>query len=582
MRSSIDQNKYSTATRLAEAYRRGIRTRFRIGAARLLFSLLIAVILVSSNFLLQVHAADGDLDLGFGAGGKVITDFSGGADWAFGIAVQTDGKIILGGRTEIGGSSDFGVSRYNSDGTLDVSFGTSGKAKIDFYGFNDGCFALALQSDGKIVAAGGAFGAAGDNNFAMTRLNPDGSIDASFGTGGKVSEDLNSGSNDEAISVAIQNDGKIIACVGQAVSQTADWIVVRYNSDGTPDAGFGIGGKVTTDFFGDDDGAGKIAIQNDGKIVVAGYAGFPNGINDFAVARYNPDGSPDATFGIGGKVTTDFFGESDSAFAVVIQNDGKILTAGLATPNIFDVDFALVRYNSDGTLDGSFGVGGLVTTDFFGGLDSVRSVVLQCDGKILAAGTAYDNAADFALARYDTNGILDPTFGNAGKVTTNIVGSDFATDMTMQGDGKIVMSGFSSDDFLLTCHDNSGGCATFACPEPHGHWKNNPSTWPADTLTLGGKAYAKSELLALLKVSTQTDASVILARQLIAAKLNIESGSDPAPVNSTITDADSLLSGYAGKLPYKVKPSSASGQAMSAYSSVLGNYNNGLLTPTCQ
>jgi uncharacterized delta-60 repeat protein len=224
----------------------------------------------------------------------------------------------------------------------------------------------------------------------------------------------------------------------------------------------------------------------------------------------------------------------------------------------------------------------LVTTDFLGNADSASSLVLQCDGKILAAGSAYDNAYDFALARYDTNGILDPTFGTAGKVTTNVVGNDVATDMALQDNGKILIAGFSSQDFLLTCYDNSAECLTFTCPLPHGHWKNNPSTWPVDTLTLGGKAYTKSELLALLKVSSQTDASVILARQLIAAKLNIENGSDPAPVSNTIADADSLLSGYAGKLPYKVKPSSVNGQTMTADGSVLGNYNSGLLTPTCQ
>ena len=139
---------------------------------------------------------------------------------------------------------------------------------------------------------------------------------------------------------------------------------------------------------------------------------------------------------------------------------------------------------------------------------------------------------------------------------------------------------FDSLEFVLARYDSTV-CVAYSCPQSQGHWKNNPSTWPVNTLTLGSQSYTKSELLALLKTSTQSDASLILARQLIAAKLNLENGSDPAPISNTITHADALLSSYGGKLAYKVKSSSVTGQAMTADAGVLDSYNNALLTLGC-
>jgi hypothetical protein len=138
-----------------------------------------------------------------------------------------------------------------------------------------------------------------------------------------------------------------------------------------------------------------------------------------------------------------------------------------------------------------------------------------------------------------------------------------------------------NSDFALARYDSGGCLVSLPCPKSQGHWKNNPSIWPVNSLTLGSQSYTKAELLAILNTSSQTDASLILARQLIAAKLNLAGGSDPAPVSSTIAHADSLLNGFGGKLPYKVKPSSALGQAMTSDARVLDRYNNGLLTPGC-
>ena len=225
------------------------------------------------------------------------------------------------------------------------------------------------------------------------------------------------------------------------------FIFVRISSaatDGDLDPAFGSGGKVTTDFSNRSNGANAIALQSDGKIVVVGDALSAQGPPDICVARYNTDGSLDPSFGTGGRVTTDFAGLSDVGFAIVVQPDGKILVAGAANQAGTSFDFALVRYNSNGSLDSTFGAGGKVTTDFNSGLDQATSVGLQADGKIVLAGFATAGDAHTALARYNTNGTLDPTFGDLGngKVVTNINNTrDFANALAIQADGKIVVGG---------------------------------------------------------------------------------------------------------------------------------------------
>ena len=232
-----------------------------------------------------------------------------------------------------------------------------------------------MQNDGKIVAAGGAYSSIDNNDCALARYNSDGSLDGSFGIGGKVSVDFAGGINDEALDVVVQNDGKIVVVVGQALFTDCDFTVARYNSDGSPDATFGVGGKATTDFFGDNDSSYSVALQSDGKIIAAGPVTNNVSDNDFGLARYNNDGSLDATFGAGGKVTTDFFGSNDGAFRIAIQADGKVIAVGSAIVG-FQLDFALARYNADGTPDVTFGIAGKVTTDFFGEVDSASDVVV--------------------------------------------------------------------------------------------------------------------------------------------------------------------------------------------------------------
>jgi len=340
-------------------------------------------------------------------------------------------------------------------GGLDPTLGSGGKVTTNFFGSTDGASAIAMQPDGKIILAGVSFNPNTSDDFALARYNPDGSLDTSFGTGGKVNTDFfNLG--DEALAVALQPDRKIIAA-GRVTSLItfADFGIARYNADGSLDTSFGVGGRVTTDFFSNSGDIGTgIAVQPDGKIIVAGYIFSPSEIADFALARYNRDGSLDKSFGTGGKVTTDFFRDPDAAFAITIQPDGKIILAGIANRSFsttIAAYFALARYNPDGSLDTGFGTGGKVTTDFFG-FSFARGIALQSDGRIVVAGCAFRSpptfTQDFALARYSPDGTLDTSFGSGGKITTDFFGSsnesglgDEALAVSLQTDEKIITAG---------------------------------------------------------------------------------------------------------------------------------------------
>ena len=240
-------------------------------------------------------------------------------------------------------------------------------------------------------------------------------------------------------------DGRFVVVGGSG----QDFAIARYSFKGDLDTTFGTQGKVITD-FGGDDRAEAVALQSDGRIVVAGRSG-----GDFALARYTTTGALDTTFDGDGLVTTDFSGGQDAAFAVAVQPNAEIIVAG-ATAAGGSSDFALARYTPDGSLDASpgpleagFGVDGLVTTDF-GGTDpeGAAGLALQQDGGIVAVGGAL---SDFALARYDFVGGPDPTFGTGGKLTTDFTGVDTAEAVVVQADGKIVVGGTTSagDDFAV-------------------------------------------------------------------------------------------------------------------------------------
>lgn len=275
-----------------------------------------------------------------------------------------------------------------------------------------------------------------------------GDLDASFGQGGVVVTDF--GGTDVAAAVAIQPDGKLVVAGRSNAGGNTSFALARYHrNNGVLDPTFGNGGLVVTD-FGATDQAFAVAVQPDGKIVTAGRRG-----SDSIVARYNQDGTPDAAFGTAGRVITNF-GGTEQALALALYPDGKILIAG-RTNNASDFNLALARYQSAGILDPSFGSGGLVTTDFAGGVDRAFALALQPDGKAVVVG---DSDADFGLARYNLDGSLDTAFGSGGKVITTFGGTDQASAVAVQGDGKIVVAGQTdtgvSIDFALARYNPDG------------------------------------------------------------------------------------------------------------------------------
>jgi uncharacterized delta-60 repeat protein len=302
----------------------------------------------------------------------------------------------------------FAVARYTSNGEFDQSFGTAGKVMVFFNKIFKGgksvaplvasrIWDVAIQSDGKIVLAGEA-----DAKFGLARLSPDGSLDLNFGTGGKTIFALQQhtgGSAAYSVATQIVDSEERIVAGGYAATRQGfiDFALTRLRSDGTPDLTFGSQGKVITS-IGEEDVVNDIVIDTSNRIVAAGHCS-----DQFAMARYNVDGRLDLTFDGDGKVTTDFFGFFDEGTSAAIQPDGKIVVAGRASTT-FDLSssaFALARYNSDGTLDNSFGTNGKLITAFSGQGASANALALQPDSKVVLLGTTFtDLARSFALARY--------------------------------------------------------------------------------------------------------------------------------------------------------------------------------------
>jgi uncharacterized delta-60 repeat protein len=413
-----------------------------VSISRLVFALSLVAQLLLWPLTDRAQAAAGDLDPAFGIGGKVVTDLGGTNDRCHSVALQSDGKIVVGGSFN---SVDFALARYNSDGSLDPTFGIGGVVLADLGSQDETVNSIALQPDGKIVAAGQSFYSATKTDFTLARFNAEGSLDVSFGVGGKIATDF-SGNFDAARSIAIQPDGRIVAAgfAGRTLA-VLDFALARYNTDGSLDLSFGVGGKVVTPFNADGGQARDVAFQPDGKIVAAGVVSGVASSGDFALARYDAFGNLDPAFGLNGKVTTDFFNRFDEAFAIAVQPDGKIVAGGRGTGFVTNDDFVLARYNPDGSFDPSFGSNGRAFVDFSGGAELMRDIAVKPDGRIVAAGSTssiINPNSNFALASFNRNGTLDFSFGVNGKLTTDFFGAtDQIFGIAIQPDGKIVAAG---------------------------------------------------------------------------------------------------------------------------------------------
>jgi uncharacterized delta-60 repeat protein len=397
-------------------------------------------------FATSVSAAAGDLDPTFDADGKVVTDVGSVDDRAYDLAIQRDGKIVVFGEAYTG-ALNFVLARHNRNGSLDASFGAGGIVRTEF-GWGRG---VAIQPDGKIVAVGGGALPGGTSlDFAVARYNADGTLDPTFGAGGKAVADF--GFSDIAFAVAIQRDGKIVAA-GHArrtrVIGTEAFAVARFNSEGSLDASFDGDGRVTTPFSSLSDAAFALEIQRDGKLVVSGYAGHERGGEPSptgAVARYNPDGSPDASFDGDGRLMV----AETSGSRLALQADGRILVGG----------GTIVRLNADGSRDPSFGRSGLVT------LDCMWSgpLLVQSDKKIVVTGTTMNNA-DFTVLRLHPDGRVDSGF-RGGKCAATDFGSaslDVPAAAALQPDGRIVVAGWTQ---LSQSHGQDFAVARYLNPAP--------------------------------------------------------------------------------------------------------------------
>ena len=440
----------------------------------------------------SISAAPGDLDPSFGNGGVVITGdsnlYPNLLNTAWDMALQSDGKIVVVGDGTLGTHNwDFAVVRYNPDGSLDGSFGGTGVVHTRLTSEYDGASAVAIQPDGKIVVAGSRYGNAGGSSFAVVRYNTDGSLDTSFNGTGIVITSVN-GSHDYAFSVAIQTDGKIVVAGTSGIS-TNNFAIVRYNADGTLDTSFNGTGKVITAIPG---GISSVAIQSDGKIIAAGESNATGSITAFTIIRYNPDGSLDTSFNGTGKVFTSLGNSYSGAQELAIQTDGKIVVAGYSAGTLGNLtvgDFALVRYNPDGSLDASFNGTGKVITSVNNSDCRANSVAIQSDGKIVAAGySRNDMGSDFAVVRYNPNGSLDTSFNGTGKVMTAFGGQDYAIAAAIQADGKIVVAGGTDNllwdfyDFVVVRYQGNSTTPT-PTPTPTPTATPTPTPTPAATPT---------------------------------------------------------------------------------------------------
>lgn len=312
---------------------------------------------------------DGTLDATFGNGGKVIT-VANVRESASGLLILPDGKIMISGSIDLPNSQDtsFALLRFNSDGSVDPTFGNGRIVATNAGSNDDQAYAIARQSDGKIVAAGRRGiqfypSEQRKGNVALARYNPDGSLDATFGNGGTVINDFGEGLESYAIVVIIQPDGRIIV----SGESSYVFLVARYNSDGTLDTTFSGDGFALVNFSSNWDHGRDAVLQADGKIILVGIAEVNSPYDSFAVARVNPDGSLDQSFGDGGKVVMVDQGDLEAA---ALQNDGKLIALGTS-----GATFKLLRFNLNGSLDSTFGSAGAITTTFGGSATSGSDLV---------------------------------------------------------------------------------------------------------------------------------------------------------------------------------------------------------------
>lgn len=394
------------------------------------------------GFITLAYASPGDLDTTFDSDGIVSTSLSGNPAVFSNIIAQPDEKIIAVGykdqNTDWSAPYDVLMVRYLEDGSPDTTFGTDGIYTASINGTDGRFYAAALQPDGKIIAVGYSVNG-GQKAFLVTRFNSDGSLDTTFGSSGITTSSFGAG-GDVAYDVAIQEDGKIV--VAGSVEATSgsylyDFVIARYTDAGVLDTTFNSTGYAIVSLKSDArDYAKNVAIQSDGKIIATGPVETGNFTNSFNVAtiRLTSAGMLDTSFNGSGIAPFYGTGSSSNEGGMAIQNDGKIVVATI----ISSVDIGAVRYNTDGSADTIF------STADFGSTDTVKDATLQPDGKFVVTGFKYDSSISYDpfVVRYNTNGTLDTTFSGDGLTYTNIgTDTDYGNSVAIQPDGQILVAG---------------------------------------------------------------------------------------------------------------------------------------------
>jgi len=399
----------------------------------------------------------GELDRTFGSEGVVITDFGGRHDQVNALAVQPDGKIVAVGRSDAPVEVEFAaaLARYDVAGALDGTFGDGGRVLLTAVNGSEAT-AVVLASQGNILV-GGTVATPNPEPWLLVRFDASGRLDHGFGSGGIVQLTVAQGGPFAA--VAIQPDGRIVV-VGEAFDGASEFALARLESDGTLDATFGMRGIVTTR-IGQESIPSAVVLQPDGKIVVGGFAStvVTEFARSFALARYLPDGTLDATFGSGGIVVTDVTpGLPSLIFALALQPDGAIVARGpsgfddATGPSGGDIfghpgPFVLVRYRPDGALDEGFGTDGILSTDFKSEGQPVATIV-QPDGKLLVGSLTVTNVDPFsqaAVARFTAAGTPDPDFASGGIFEMHLRPNDESSirALALDPDGTVIAGGFS-------------------------------------------------------------------------------------------------------------------------------------------
>jgi len=406
----------------------------------------IFVFLISNIF----SQSDGSIDTSFNSGGTVVTDIA-GYDYAKDIVVQPDNKVLVAGYYNT--DKDIFVLRYNEDGSLDNSFSGNGKFTYSFGSNNEYCRGIALQDDGKIVITGG-FGNGTNYDVFVIRLNSDGTFDTSFDSDGILTFALGSG-DDMGYDVVIDASGKILISGYADMGSGYGFFVARlWGINGSFDTSFDGDGKATVSIDAANDFGYQIGIQSDGKIIVSGTVGASND-RDIGIASFNTDGSLNTSFNGTGTLRFSIL-NGDEAYGMEIQSDDKIVVGGYS---YYGHNYMIMaRVNPNGTLDNSFSGDGKYSGS--GQADFAKSLALQEDGKILLGGNINTNPSDYAIWRFNSDGSPDYSFGTSGRVTTNVGTGDYGYAIAVH-DWKIILAG---NNYASTY--NSFTARYYACVPP--------------------------------------------------------------------------------------------------------------------